>query len=69
MVEVFKTNVNNAEHADALSALLAARMELWGISFDLEDCDRVLRVAGDTILPDTITQILYEQGFECSVME
>jgi hypothetical protein len=69
MVEVFKTNVSSGEHADALSALLTQRFHLQGVSFDLEDCDRVLRVSGDVIVPHRITEALYEYGYECSVME
>lgn len=69
MVEVFKTNVSDGAHADALSGLLTRRFDLQSVSFDLEDCDRVLRVSGDVIVPERINATLIEQGYECSVMD
>jgi hypothetical protein len=43
VIEVFKTNVKDKEHADML---LERILNTFGYraSFDLEDCDRVLRV-------------------------
>ena len=69
MVEVFKTNVSSDEHADALRVLLTKRFDLQGVSFDLDDCDRVLRVSGDIVIPERINATLIEQGYECCVME
>jgi len=42
MVEVFKTDVNSAEHAAAVVQALRIACPELRASFDLEDCDRVL---------------------------
>lgn len=42
-IEVFKTNATN-QTAVALQALISQNFPRYQINFDLEDCDRVLRV-------------------------
>jgi hypothetical protein len=40
----------------------------WCISFDLEDCDRVLRVEtnGDPVPGDFIAGLLGQSGYQCA---
>ena len=43
-VEVFKTNVSNERQAIALLSMIHALFADYEATFDLEDCDRILRI-------------------------
>jgi len=65
MVEVFKTNIDN--HALAQQIVNEIKTLQWGIdaSFDLEDCDHILRVCGDfepILLKSQIITLLLSKG-------
>lgn len=65
--EVFQTNVTNRRTAAALLRCLRAQFPAWRITFDLDDCDRVLRVAclvGPLDAPAVAT-VLQARGFVC----
>jgi len=68
MVEVFKTNVEDKKIADKITAEL---QKLFGgnINFDLEDCDKILRVESDEIIPEKISEVLACKGFNCELLE
>ncbi len=44
MVEVYRTNVENQKEADFLQRQLTLAFPHYLINFDLEDCDKILRV-------------------------
>lgn len=69
-VEVFCTNVSTQQAAAVLQQRLLLRYPECRFSFDLEDCDRVLRVACAHGPPDSpgICQVLGHYRFACSVM-
>jgi hypothetical protein len=69
MVEVFATNVQEATEAKKVVALLARYFPGTKINFDLQDCDKILRVEGKSICPSTIMQLVNETGFACNVLE
>jgi hypothetical protein len=64
MIEVFRTNVNSVEQADMITALLHHTYPSAAITFDLEDCDRILRIAG-THTPQHVVDTLQLHGFQC----
>lgn len=68
MVEVFKTNITCAHTAAALTADLQRMYPSSSVNFDLEDCDRVLRIKGDDIHAPLIVAHLSTMGHECEVM-
>ena len=68
MVEVFKTNVQHRELAEQLASILRGRFAFCKINFDLEDCDKILRVEGKQICVETIIEILSTHGLECEVL-
>ena len=68
MVEVFKTNVAMPDAARLLDILLQ-RMPQYKINFDLEDCDRILRVEGNNIMPERIIAVLGANGYQCNVLD
>ena len=69
MVEVFKTNVQHRELAEQLASILRERLDFSRINFDLEDCDKILRVEGKQICVEMIIEILSTHGLECEVLE
>ena len=50
MVEVFKTNVKKAGEAKRVINELLHHFPDKKINFDLQDCDKVLRVEGENII-------------------
>ena len=68
MVEVFKTNVQYRELAEQLVSILRSRFAFYKINFDLEDCDKILRVEGKQICVEIIIEILINHGLECEVL-
>jgi hypothetical protein len=69
MVEVFKTNVQHAGEASRLVALLLRYFPETSINFDLEDCDKVLRLEGSTLRPAAVAQLVQARGFVCTPLE
>lgn len=68
MIEVFKTNICNEADAERLLVLMKKRWPLFCINFDLEDCDKILRVKGDNLCAEEIMNIVTQQGFECAIL-
>jgi hypothetical protein len=69
MVEVFKTNVGQASEACRLVELLLKHFPGCKINFDLQDCDKILRVEGESFVPERIAMLVHTNGFLCSVLE
>jgi len=68
MVEVFKTNVQHRELAEQLASILRGQFDFSRINFDLEDCDKILRVEGTQVCVELIVEILSTFGLECEVL-
>lgn len=69
MVEVFKTNVRHKRQAKTLLAALSKQFPLFRINFDLEDCDKILRVEGENVPQEKILKLVTENGYQCNVLE
>lgn len=68
MVEVFKTNVEDKIIADKITAEL--QMLFGGnVNFDLDDCDKILRIENEVILTEKISEVLICKGYTCEVLE
>jgi hypothetical protein len=46
VVEIFKTNVSDVSEANSIAGILHDHFPLCKINFDLDDCDRILRIEG-----------------------
>jgi hypothetical protein len=68
MVEVFKTNVQHGESAEQLASILHNRFNFSRINFDLDDCDKILRVEGTKIYTEKIIEIMSSHGLKCEVL-
>ena len=69
MVEVFKTNVGSISNAKLIIQKLAEEFPAHKINFDLDDCDKILRVQGSDISPEKITQLLISENYQCQALE
>jgi hypothetical protein len=69
MVEVFKTNVLRENESKQLTAKLLTHFPDCKINFDLQDCDKILRIEGINFLPEKVTRLVKENGFMCSILE
>lgn len=69
MIEVFKTNVEEVCQAEVLIDLLLCHFPGSKINFDLQDCDKVLRVEGDSFITDQVMSLVEENGFACEILE
>ena len=69
MVEIFKTNVQHQKQAIMLLAALCRKFPLFKINFDLDDCDRILRVEGENISHEQIIELITLSGCQCNVLE
>lgn len=70
MVEVFRTNVRSGEEARMLVAVIEATFGNYKANFDLEDCDRILRVKTqwDPVQPWPLIRLLKRFGFNAEVL-
>lgn len=68
MIEVFKTNVQEEPKAALLVQMLEEHFPGSHISFDLEDCDKVLRIKHNSIITQRVSHLLHEQGYYCEVL-
>jgi hypothetical protein len=70
MVEVFKTNVKDAGLANLLINHIHHTFPDYKANFDLEDCDKILRVAcaSGTVQPGFLINILNDFGFQAEVL-
>lgn len=70
MVEVFKTNVQDARQANLLIDQIHKNFMDYKANFDLEDCDNILRVKSTTsyIEPAPVINLLQHFGFIAEVL-
>ena len=68
MVEIFKTNVHDVLQAEKVLAMLNIRFPAFMINFDLHDCDKILRVKGESIPIDEIMSLVSANGVQCSLL-
>jgi hypothetical protein len=70
MVEVFRTNVNDRKQAKILLDQIHHTYPFLKANFDLDDCDRILRVESkeQKIEPNLIIDLLQEFGFGADVL-
>lgn len=66
---IFKTSVDAQKHVQQVAALFKSIKLIKYWSFDLDDCDRILRVVSLNILPETIENMLRTEGIYCEHME
>lgn len=68
MVEVFRTNITKVGQSKILIKKVLQHFPKSNVNFDLDDCDKVLRVEGENICPEKITRIINANGYQCEVL-
>jgi hypothetical protein len=69
MVFVFKTSVQNQSHASKLKPLLDKAIKKGKWNFDIEDCDKILRIESKADITETVIRLLNQNGFDCAELE
>lgn len=65
MIEVFKTNVQEVEQSNMIVEKLLEHFPNSLINFDLEDCDKILRIHAAAISNHKIIDLLNSFGYQC----
>lgn len=70
MVEVFKTNVHEPHHAEMLIAQIHRIFRDYTANFDLEDCDKILRVKSRSgfVQPESLIELMKDFGFTAEIL-
>lgn len=71
MVEVFKTNVEDCDHATWIIDHIHKRFTNYKANFDLEDCDNILRVKfiDASIESQYIINLVQDMGFYAEILQ
>lgn len=69
MVEIFKTDVIKKNKANEILTELQHEFPNLKINFDLDDCDRILRVEGQGIAVEQIILRMRAQNHSCELLE
>lgn len=67
-IEVFKTNVCDETIAATLIEKLQQHFPFSKINFDLNDCDKILRVEGENISVKKIIEAINQSGYEIEIL-
>lgn len=65
VVEIFKTNVQKESDTNYIIAVIKRQFPTYKINFDLEDCDKILRVEGVNLQLNHIVEYVNCLGFIC----
>ena len=70
MVEIFKTNVESQDQANLLIEQINRIFTGYQASFDLEDCDRILRISSTegTVQSECLIRLLHDFGFWAEIL-
>lgn len=71
MVEVFKTNVTSPLAACLVRAHIMQSCPEYQVTFDLEDCDRILRIVThqEKVNPELVCGLVASMGFSATPLE
>lgn len=66
---VFKTNITDAKRIGDIESDLDVHPNIIEWNVDLQDCDNILRIVSNNIIPSTIETILFNAGYYCEELE
>jgi len=67
-VEIFKTDIDKLNDAISVLKILNEKYPKHKINFDLEDCDKILRMEGENIDPKNIVKLMNTIGHQCEIL-
>lgn len=68
MVEIFKTNIASGAQAGLVLQRLKEQWPQYLANFDLEDCDRILRIESASVDQVQIISMMQLHGYLCEVL-
>jgi hypothetical protein len=70
-IEVFKTSVDIVSEADRITNMIVEAYPSYRVTFDLQDCDRVLRVENiyGPVERDAVHYLVTAVGYHCEVLQ
>lgn len=68
-VLVFKTDVSSKRKVSKVNTLLTSFPAVAQWNFDLEDCDKILRIESDGLSPRQVESALQKAGITCQELE
>lgn len=69
VVEIFKTNVQKESDRDYVVTMMQKQFPECKINFDLEDCDKILRIEGVDLQYDNVVSHVAGLGYTCVRLE
>lgn len=69
MIHVFKTSVKNKAQIKKLKAVLDSDFQDIKWNFDLEDCDKILRIESKKNIGKKVVNLLRSYHFDCIELE
>jgi len=69
VIEVFKTDVTTVNEAGSIVEMLRQHFPGIRINFDLQDCDKILRLEGKDFSTDKVMMLVHQKGFYCEILE
>jgi hypothetical protein len=66
---IFTTNIEKPEQVSMVKPLLIKNKAIHDWSFDLEDCDNILRIVAQDISPRYIETLVRAAGFYCQELD
>jgi hypothetical protein len=66
---VFKTDVTSKRKVSKVSPLLTSFPAIQQWNFDLDDCDKVLRIVATDLHPGSVESLLHTAGFNCQELD
>ena len=65
MVEIFKTNIKKEKEANSILDKLKSYFPNYRMNFDLEDCDKILRVESINVEKHAVKIVMEGWGYYC----
>ena len=71
MIEVFKTDVDDSKYADILVEHIQRIFQDYEVNFDLQDCDKILRVKNvcGVVNSERLIKMLNSFGFHAEILQ
>jgi hypothetical protein len=69
MVKVFKTGVKHKKQAGEILLIMKHEFPEACANFDLEDCDRILRVESESVDSESVIRIIATVGFTAEELQ
>lgn len=66
---VYKTDVTSKRKANRAAEALNNLPSVKQWNFDLEDCDKILRIVSNGLKPGSVESLMQSAGFNCELLE